>query len=79
MSYSHTNGMLYIRTTQTSWRCSTETSLGVSFETYLRHCWDIQRDVLLPGGLAEAENIFGCIFSIKNHLNMKLGQLINSD
>ena len=29
-----------------SWRSSTETSLGVSFETYLRRHWDVQRDVV---------------------------------
>ena len=34
----HTNKM--------SWRRTTETSLGVSFETYLRRCWDVQRDVV---------------------------------
>ena len=42
------------RSNKTSWRCTTETSwqrsivtsLGVSFETYLRRCWDVQRDVL---------------------------------
>ena len=28
------------------WRRSTETSLGVSFETYLRRHWDVQRDVV---------------------------------
>ena len=33
-------------TTETSSRRSTETSLGVSFETYLRHHWDVQRDVV---------------------------------
>ena len=29
-----------------SWRSSTETSLGVSFESYLRRQWDVQRDVV---------------------------------
>ena len=33
------------RTTETSWRRSMEASLGVSFETYLRHYWDEKRDV----------------------------------
>ena len=42
----HTNKMSWRRTTETSWRRSTETSLGVSFETYLLHCWDVQRDVV---------------------------------
>ena len=40
------NKMLWRRTTETSSRLSTETSLGVSFETYLRRHWDVQRDVL---------------------------------
>ena len=42
----HTNKKLSRRTTETSWRCSTETTLGVSFETYLRRHWDLQRDIL---------------------------------
>ena len=29
-----------------SWRLSTETPLGVSFDTYLRRRWDVQRDVV---------------------------------
>ena len=29
-----------------SWRRSSETSLDVSFETYLRRHWDVQRDVV---------------------------------
>ena len=33
-------------TTETSWQRSIETSMGVSLETYLRRCWDVQRDVL---------------------------------
>ena len=33
-------------TTETSWQRSIETSLGVSFGTYLRRRWDVQRDVV---------------------------------
>ena len=40
------NMTLCRRTTETSWQYFTETSLGVSFETYLRRCWDVQRDVI---------------------------------
>ena len=42
----YTNKTPWRRTTETSWRRSTEMSLGVSFETYLRHRWDVQRDVV---------------------------------
>ena len=45
-SPQHTNKMLWRRTTETSWRRSTETLLGVSFEMYLRCCWDVQRDAV---------------------------------
>ena len=45
MSSRHTKKTLWRRTTETSWRSSTETSLGVLFEMYLRHPWDVQRDV----------------------------------
>ena len=38
--------MSWRRTAETSWQRSTNTSLGVSFETYLRRCWDVQRDVV---------------------------------
>ena len=34
-----------IHTTETSWRCPTQTSLDVSFETSLRRHWDEQKDV----------------------------------
>ena len=40
------NGMSWIRTTETSRRRSSETSLGVSFKTYLGRHWDVQRDVV---------------------------------
>ena len=37
------------RITEMSWRRSTKTSLGVSFETYKRRCWDWRRhDAVLP-------------------------------
>ena len=38
--------MLWRCTTETSWRRSTETSLGVSFKTYLQRRWDLLRDVV---------------------------------
>ena len=41
----HTN-KTWRRTTETSWRLSSEMLLGVSFETYLRCRWDVQRDVI---------------------------------
>ena len=42
----HSSKMLWRCTTETSWWHSAETSLGVSFETYLqRHC-DVQTDVV---------------------------------
>ena len=45
-SSRRTKKMSWRRTTETSqWR-SIETSLGVSFETYLRRHWDVQRDVV---------------------------------
>ena len=37
--------MLWRRTTETPWRRSTQTSLDVSFETYLRRHWNVQREV----------------------------------
>ena len=40
------NKMSWRRTAEMSWQRSTNTSLGVSFETYLRRCWDVQRDVV---------------------------------
>ena len=40
------NKMSWRPTTETSWRRSIETLLGVSFETYMRRCWDVQRDVV---------------------------------
>ena len=39
--------MLPRRSNQMSWSRTTETSLGVSFETYLRRRWDVQRDVVM--------------------------------
>ena len=33
-------------TNKTSWRRTTETSSVVSFETYLRRCWDVQKYVV---------------------------------
>ena len=45
-SLLRSNKTLWGRTTETSWRPSTEKSLGVSFETYVRRQWDIQRDVV---------------------------------
>ena len=36
---------LWRSTTDTSWPRSTETSLGISFEMYLRRLWDVQRDL----------------------------------
>ena len=49
-SSQHSNKTSRKRTTEASWRRSIETSLGVSFETYLRHSWDVQRDLdtMLP-------------------------------
>ena len=38
--------MSWTRITETSWRRSIEKSLSVSFETYLRRRWDLQRDVV---------------------------------
>ena len=40
------NKMSWRSTTEMSLRRSTKTSLGASFETYLRRCWDVQRDVV---------------------------------
>ena len=40
------NKTLWKRATETSWWRSAKTSLGVSFETHLRRCWDLQRDVI---------------------------------
>ena len=42
----YTNKTSWRRTTKTSWRRSIATSLGVSFEMYLRHHWDIKRDIV---------------------------------
>ena len=44
-SLRRSNKTSWRRTTETSWRRSIETSLGVSFERYLRRCWDVQKDV----------------------------------
>ena len=40
------NKTLWKRASETSWWRSAKTSLGVSFETHLRRCWDLQRDVI---------------------------------
>ena len=45
-SLRRSNKMLLRRTTETFWRRSIATSLGVSFGTYLRRRWDVQRDVV---------------------------------
>ena len=45
-SSQHTNKTLKRPTTEMSWQRSTETLLGVSFETYRRRRWDVQRDVV---------------------------------
>ena len=42
----HSNNMSWIRTTETSWRSFIERSLSVSFETYLRRRWGVQKDVI---------------------------------
>ena len=42
----HTNKTSWRRTTETYWWRSTEMPFGVSFETYLRRRWDVQRDVV---------------------------------
>ena len=42
----YSNKTSWTCTTETPWRCSTDTSSGVTFETYLRRCWDVQRDVV---------------------------------
>ena len=45
-SPQRSNKMSRRRTTETSWRCSNEKLLGVSFGTYLRRHWNVQRDVV---------------------------------
>ena len=45
-SLLRSNKTLWGRTTETTWRPSTEKSLGVSFEIYVRRQWDIQRDAV---------------------------------
>ena len=45
-SSRRSNKMLWRCTTERSWWRSTETSLGVSFKTYLQRRWDLLRDVL---------------------------------
>ena len=45
-SFLRSNKTLWGRTTVTSWQYSTETLMGVSFETYVRRQLDIQRDVV---------------------------------
>ena len=46
-SSQHSNKMSWRRTTKMPWLRSAETSLGVSFETYLRHRWNVQRNVIM--------------------------------
>ena len=46
-SWKHFNTTLQRRTTDTSWWRSNETSLIVSFETYLQRCWNVQRNVAM--------------------------------
>ena len=52
-SLRRSNKLLWRPTTETFWRRSIEPSLGVSFGTYLRRRWDVQRDVVTtsPGRL----------------------------
>ena len=45
-SLRRSNKMSWRRTTENSWRRSIETLLGVSFGTYMRNRWDVQRDVV---------------------------------
>ena len=42
----HASKTSWRRTTEMFWQCLTETSLGVSFETYLWRCWDVQKDLV---------------------------------
>ena len=46
MSSQRSNKTSWKCTTETSWRGSIDMSLGVWFETYLRCCWHVQRDVV---------------------------------
>ena len=61
-------------TNKTSWRRTTETLLDVSFETYLRHRWDVQRDALSPGGkFHEREKISTRSMNLGNFWNLMPG------